>query len=405
MFFLIVSLGLVAVIYGYCGWRLLLPCRLHGSAGVAAWLSLAAVALLPHLYILVIRPAPSVPEWLRDGLAWVAYVGLGFAIITFSLLLVRDLGWVLWLALGKLWALWASDREAVAAVDPERRQHLLQLLNLGVIGLAFVATGHGVFVARRKPPVVVLTVPITDLPPALEGFRIAQITDIHVGPTIKGDFVQSVVDIVNSLDVDLIAFTGDLADGSVPRLRAHVAPLRDLKATHGTFFVTGNHEYYSGVEDWVREVRRLGMDVLLNEHRVVRHGDALLAIGGVTDHGAAQMVPQLPEHDSSAAAAFDGAPAEAVRLLLAHQPRSALDAVQTGFDLLLSGHTHGGQLLPWRCIVMLQQPYISGLHAIETRLRNGATSWVYVSSGTGYWGPPVRFQVPSEITHITLTRA
>ena len=365
MFFLIISLGLVAAIYGYCGWRLLLPFRLHGSAAVVAWLALIALALLPHLYVLVIRSAPSIPEWLRDGLAWVAYVGLGFAVISFSLLLVRDLGWVSWLALGKLSALWASDRDAVAAVDLERRQHLLQLLNLGVVGLT---TGHGVFVARRRPPVVELTVPITDLPPALEGFGIAQITDIHVGPTIKGDFVRSVVDIVNGLDVDLIAFTGDLADGSVPRLRAHVAPLRDLKATHGTFFVTGNHEYYSGVEDWVREIRRLGMDVLLNEHRVVRHGDAQLAIGGVTDHGAAEMVPQLPEHDSSAAAAFDGAPAESVRLLLAHQPRSALDAVQTGFDLLLSGHTHGGQLLPWHFIVMLP----AALHLRAARHRNPA---------------------------------
>ena len=397
MYFLIVSLGMVAVLYGYCGWRLLIPLRLHFPLSLAAWLSLAALALLPHVYLFAIRGS-NAPDWLRDGLAWIAYLGLGFATITFCLLILRDLGWLLWLAVEKL-----SSGAATAAPAPghlERREHLLWFLNLGVVGISGALAVGGVFAARRRPAVVDVTVPIADLPPSLEGFRIAQITDIHVGPTIKRDFVSAVVDIVNDLEADLIAFTGDLADGSVHRLRPHVAPLSQLRAAHGCYFVTGNHEYYSGVEEWVAEVGRLGMQVLINEHRIVRRGEGKLVIAGVTDWDAGSVVTHLPHHASDPGSAFEGAPQNAVRLLLAHQPRSSLAAAGAGgFDLMLCGHTHGGQLLPWRFLVLLQQPFISGLHRVQD------SSWVYVSKGAGYWGPPMRLGAPSEITHITLKRA
>jgi predicted MPP superfamily phosphohydrolase len=244
--------------------------------------------------------------------------------------------------------------------------------------------------------VVSVQVPIAGLPQALQGFTIAQISDIHVGPTIKAPYLQAIVDKVNQLEADMVAVTGDLVDGSVRDLAPHVAPLAGLRSRHGTFFVTGNHEYYSGAHAWIAELQRLGIRVLLNEHTVLQHGNAPLVLAGVADYTAHLFDPA---HRSDPQAAMAGAPADAtVRVLLAHQPRSAEAAERAGFDLQLSGHTHGGQFFPWNLFVPLQQPFTAGLH----RLRR---LWVYTSRGTGYWGPPKRFGAPSEITRLTLVAA
>jgi predicted MPP superfamily phosphohydrolase len=194
----------------------------------------------------------------------------------------------------------------------------------------------------------------------------------------------------------LVAITGDLVDGSVSELGPHVAPLAELVSRHGSYFVTGNHEYYSGAHSWIAELRRLGVTVLMNDHVVLRHDGALAVVAGVTDYSAAHFDPA---HRSNPFAAIAGSPADAgVKILLAHQPRSAPDAADAGFDLQLSGHTHGGQFMPWNFFVKLQQPFVAGLH----RLRQ---LWVYTSRGTGYWGPPKRFGAPSEITLVTLVTA
>jgi predicted MPP superfamily phosphohydrolase len=238
-------------------------------------------------------------------------------------------------------------------------------------------------------------VPIAGLPGDLHGFTIAQITDIHVGPTIKRPYVQAIVDAVNRLNADMVAVTGDLVDGSVAELADHVAPIAQLSSRHGTFFVTGNHEYYSNAPAWIDELRRLEVTVLLNEHVVLRHREEALVVAGVTDRSGHHFDAS---HRSDPHAALVGAPASAAfRLLLAHQPRSASAAADAGYQLLLSGHTHGGQFLPWNFLVRLQQPFTAGLH----RLRE---LWVYTSRGTGYWGPPNRFGVPSEITYLRLVR-
>jgi predicted MPP superfamily phosphohydrolase len=182
----------------------------------------------------------------------------------------------------------------------------------------------------------------------------------------------------------------------VPQLAAHVAQLSRLRSRHGTYFVTGNHEYYSGAQAWTQEFQRLGMHVLMNEHVVLTHRDRQIVVAGVTDYSAHHFDPR---HRSDPAAAMLGAPAgAAVRILLAHQPRSAEAAAAAGFDLQLSGHTHGGQFWPWNHFVRFQQPFTAGLN----RLKN---LWVYTSRGTGYWGPPKRFGAPSEITRIRLVPA
>jgi predicted MPP superfamily phosphohydrolase len=172
--------------------------------------------------------------------------------------------------------------------------------------------------------------------------------------------------------------------------------LSGLTSRHGTFFVTGNHEYYSGAHAWVDEVRRLGIRVLHNEHVVLDHGMASLLLAGVTDFNAGHFDPS---HRSDPQAAMLGAPAATtVRVLLAHQPRSADEAARAGFQLQLSGHTHGGQFLPWNFLVKMQQPFVHGLHRVRDM-------WVYISRGTGYWGPPKRFGAPSEITRLRLVNA
>jgi uncharacterized protein len=198
------------------------------------------------------------------------------------------------------------------------------------------------------------------------------------------------------LNVDLIAVTGDLVDGSVQQLSVHTAPLAGLTARHGAYFVTGNHEYYSGERAWTAEIRRLGMHVLKNEHVVLEHDGTSLVLAGVTDYSAHHFDPA---QRSDPAAALRGAPADAgARILLAHQPSSATAAANAGFDVQISGHTHGGQFWPWNLFVHFFQPFSGGLH----RLKN---LWIYVSRGTGYWGPPNRFGVPSEITRIRLVPA
>jgi uncharacterized protein len=205
--------------------------------------------------------------------------------------------------------------------------------------------------------------------------------------------VQKIVNAVNALKPDLIAVTGDVVDGSVRELRAHTAPLGQLHALHGAFFVTGNHEYYSGASAWTAEFSRLGLRVLLNEHAVIEHRGASLVIAGVTDFSSHHFDPS--QH-SDPRVALAGAPVEAsVKILLAHQPRSADAAASAGYDLQLSGHTHGGQFWPWNLFVRLQQPFTAGLHRLNDL-------WIYVSRGTGYWGIPNRFGAPSEITRLRL---
>jgi predicted MPP superfamily phosphohydrolase len=254
----------------------------------------------------------------------------------------------------------------------------------------------GLLNARRRARVVNVEVPVRNLPESLRGFTIAQISDVHVGPTIKRRYVDAIVDAVNSLHADVIAVTGDLVDGSVKDLANHTAPFARLSARHGAFFVTGNHEYYSGEPAWTAEFERLGMRVLMNEHVVITHQGSQVVLAGVADYSAHHFDPK---QRSDPERAIKNAPVDAgARILLAHQPRSAPAAAAAGFDLQLSGHTHGGQFWPWNLFVRLQQPFTAGLHRLNDL-------WVYISRGTGYWGPPKRLGAPSEITRLRLVPA
>jgi hypothetical protein len=383
--FAVLSIG-----YVYIGWRLLVPAKLESGWKILAWSGLAALFILPIASSFLMRHN----EKLTDPLSWGAYVSLGFLSFVFTFLLMRDIVWVSSLLIGKAYILSQQyfNKTTVPPIDASRREFLLQATNIGVIGAAAVLTAYGIYEARRKPGIVNITVPIANLPKDFVGFKIVQITDIHTGLTVKRDWVETIAQEVQELNADLIAFTGDLADGSVPHLQDDVAPLGELQAPYGKFFVTGNHEYYSGAEPWVKEARRLGYDVLMNEHRIVQRNGSSFVLAGVTDYTGGQFIPS---HKSDPTAAMKNAPADSVKILLAHQPKTLYQAESLGFDLMISGHTHGGQFFPWNLVATIGQPYIKGLHK-----HNG--TWVYVSKGTGYWGPPVRLGARSEITVITL---
>ena len=362
---------------GYIGWRLLSALPI-GSIGVAVGIVLLVACCL--FIPLSVRTRTMRNQQLGDALSWVGLTAMGFFSSLFVLTVLRDL------ILGTGY-LFMAGSEARSWVAPSAFWTLVT---------ACVMTMTGLFIARRKPGVTKVSIPVPHLPRALQGFTIAQVSDVHVGPTIKRGFVEHIVRRVNALNADLIAVTGDLVDGSVHQLSAHTAPLARLAARHGAYFVTGNHEYYSGEQAWTQEIRRLGLHVLKNQHVVLQHNGASLVLAGVTDTGAHHFDPA---QRSDPEAALRGAPADAgAKVLLAHQPNSAAAAARAGFDVQLSGHTHGGQFWPWNLFVHFFQPFTSGLH----RLKNLR---VYVSRGTGYWGPPNRFGVPSEITHIRLVSA
>ncbi|HEY8242852.1 MAG TPA: metallophosphoesterase [Casimicrobiaceae bacterium] len=364
----------------YIGLRLL-PSLPGGPLAFAAVLAAiaASAALLP--FAATSRRARHGSQ--ADRLSYAGLIAAGAFSSLFMLTLVRDVLLIVAYAL------------PAALLSSESFAALQSASAAAVPLLAGALTLLGFWNARRVPRVRRVEVPISNLPEELHGFTIVQVTDLHVGPTIRRAQVDAVVDRVNALDADLIAVTGDLVDGSVRELGAHTLPLGRMTARHGTYFVTGNHEYYSGVHAWVAELKRLGMRVLLNEHVSLRHDGANIVIAGVTDYSAGRFVEG---HTSDPHRALAGAPEDTVRVLLAHQPRSALEAQHAGVDLQLSGHTHGGQFVPWNFFVRFYQPFNAGLHRL-------GTLWVYVSRGTGYWGPPKRLGAPSEITHLRLVPA
>jgi hypothetical protein len=379
--FLVRVIFIGILLHVYVGFRLIpdLPVGTPLRVLAALWLVLSVCVIPLGVLARNIEQQP-----LADRLAWLGLLVLGFFSSLLVLTLARDLLLASLLTIDAIWphtlplATWRTDTAAAVPL------------------LALLSTAVGLFNARRRARVVTIDIPIDDLPAALDGFTIVQISDIHVGPTIKRSYVDAIVDAVNRLKPDLIAVTGDVVDGSVEQLSSHTQPLSRLTALHGAYLVTGNHEYYSGAHAWIDEFRRLGLTVLLNEHVVVEHKGAQAVIAGVTDYSAGHFDPA---HVSDPAAALTGAPGDVlIRVLLAHQPRSAEAAADAGFTLQLSGHTHGGQFFPWNFFVRLQQPFTAGLARM-----NGL--WVYTSRGTGYWGPPKRLGAPSEITRVRLVPA
>ncbi|KAA8885775.1 metallophosphoesterase [Nocardia colli] len=257
----------------------------------------------------------------------------------------------------------------------------------GAAAVAAVSTvGYGTYGVLAGPRVKQLTVPLANLPRAAHGMRIAVVSDIHLGPILGRGFAERVVETINGTQPDLIAVVGDLVDGSVEHLRSAVEPLSRLKARHGAYFVTGNHEYFSGAEEWIEHVQELGMHMLANSRVELPYFD----LAGVNDIQG-KSIGQGPDFT----AALGNRDLARTAVLMAHQPVQIHDAVKFGVDLQLSGHTHGGQVWPGNLVAGLANPTVAGLE------RYGDTQ-LYVTRGAGAWGPPVRVGAPSDITVIEL---
>jgi predicted MPP superfamily phosphohydrolase len=378
---LLLSLTWMAL-YAYAGRPLLVAAHAGGMGPAAAWSLLVALSLLPPLALVLGRKGDSVR--IQSVLQWTGYATMAvFSLLIFFVLggdILRVSYWLVGLLLARL--------PEIAARLPILD---LRRFDLAILGAVSSLSVVGLIQARR-PAVKRVRVPIEGLPAAFEGFRIAQLSDVHVSPTIKAKFVETLVRRTNALGADAIAITGDLVDGHLDDLREQVQPLSELSAPDGVFYVTGNHEYYWRVSEWLGEIERLGLIFLKNDHRVIRRGCSLLVMAGVTDPVGRHS------HRPDAEAALGNAPHDAIRVLLAHRPQAVDDAQRLGVHLQLSGHTHGGQFFPFNLLIRFFQPVVSGLH------RLGST-WLYVSRGTGYWGPPSRLGVGGEITLLELHAA
>ncbi|WP_373291991.1 metallophosphoesterase [Nocardia pneumoniae] len=267
-----------------------------------------------------------------------------------------------------------------------RRVFVSRVVGGAAVAAAATTVGLGAYGVLNGPSVKHVAVPLAKLPRSADGFRIAVVSDVHLGPILGRGFAERVVRTVNDTQPDLIAVVGDLVDGSVEHLRSAVEPLAGLRARHGAFFVTGNHEYFSGAEQWIEHVQELGMRLLANA-RTELTGFDLAGVNDVQGERTGQgpdFGKALGDRDRSRTA-----------VLLAHQPILIEDAVAHGVDLQLSGHTHGGQIWPGNYLAALANPTVAGLE------RYGDTQ-LYVTRGAGAWGPPVRVGAPSDITVVQL---
>jgi predicted MPP superfamily phosphohydrolase len=298
--------------------------------------------------------------------------------------LLSDVGYLLW----RIYRAILSQ----PAPDEERRTLIARLVGAGALLGSASVTSMGLYNTFYDRRITRTRVELKNFPEALRGFKIVQLSDIHIGLTLKKEFLAEVVRQTNELQPDIIAITGDLVDGSVDKLRDHVAPLKDLRAKHGVYFSSGNHDFYSGIEPWCEELRRLGINVLRNEHTLIGEGEDSFILAGVDDYSARGGIK---EHTEDLDKTLAGRDLSKALVLLAHQPRSGPLAADRGVDLQLSGHTHGGQIFPWMYFVKLQQLFVAGLHRHKDTL-------IYVSSGTGFWGPPVRVASFGEIAQLEL---
>lgn len=386
---------------------------LHGLLLYYVWRRLVRDTAMPRPWRTIVTVALIVLElqvpvvmWLSragataaaSALAWPAFLWLALFGLTFVALVAIDVArlgaHVVRLARRRLGRPRGAYGEATEAPpDPARRELLARIGGGAAVAAAAGSVALGTRAALGDHEVVDVPVTLRRLPPALDGFTIVQLTDLHVGLTVGRAFVEDVVARVNALAPDLIVLTGDLVDGPAEALAPRMAPLGELRAPHGVYSVTGNHEYYSGADAWIEVQRGLGIRVLRNERVQIVKDGASFDLAGIDDHTAAD---HAAGHGADLPAALAGRdPARAV-VLLAHQPRQVRVAARHDVDLQLSGHTHGGQIWPWHHIVNLQQ---GGL--LAGRYRRGDTQ-LYVSRGVGYWGPPVRLGAPSEITRVIL---
>jgi len=370
--------GLLFGLHYYIARRLIVDSQMPDPWRAGSFAALALLGLS-----LVAQPVAErfVSRRFARFVAWPASIWMGFAFYLLVLLAATDLVW--WISGGPAHAAGGIDGAGVAP-------SALRALTVTTAALAISA--FSMRSGLRPPDLRRVEIELDRWPTRLDGFRIVQLSDIHIGPILDGRFARDLVDRVNALAPDLVALTGDLVDGAVKHLRQEVAPFGDLHGRLGVYFVTGNHDHYSGVHSWCDAVTQLGIRTLRNESVEIRDGDAVFDLVGVDDHRGSHFDGDGGE---DLHAAFAGRDSGRPVILLAHDPSTFKRASKLPVDLQVSGHTHGGQMWPFGYLVRLAVPYVAG------RYRRG-DSELYVSSGTGFWGPPMRLFAPAELTEITL---
>lgn len=382
------TLSLATYLYFWGIRSLNLKLKAHLALSALLFLMVALLFVGPTLYRSGHYP---VRDFWPQGFQWVHYTVMGWLGMLIMLSWIFHFFAGFKVGVGKLFFL---RREVL----PERRLFLTRGSRLAVVGTSFLATGVGLKTALSGPRLIEVHVTIPNLHPDLDGFKIAQISDLHIGPTIDRAYCQRVVDQVKALSPNLVALTGDLMDGNVSQLSNDMDPILELKHLgQGAYFCTGNHEYISGAAQWIEYFSKNGIHVLANQNRVLKVGEARFLVAGIHDPSALRWDPT---HISDPKVALQNPEVQLdvdFKMLLAHQPKSIFQAAEAGFDLQLSGHTHAGQFFPFNLIARWVFPYFEGLHLHQK-------TWIYVNRGTGYWGPPNRFGNFSELTLLTLKR-
>jgi len=381
--FIVVLAAVLALMNIYLWKRLVKDTTGPGRTRRILTIVLSALALV-LVATLVVPRFVDVP---RSGwYAWPGYLWFGLLAYLFLTLLVLE---PVRLALRR----WINGQPTEPPDAPalNRRMFIARTSAVAAGAASVGLVGVGAATALGPPDLLTVPVRLRRLDPALRGFRIAVVSDIHLGPLAGRAHTEQIVNTINAAEPDLVAIVGDLVDGTVSELGAAAAPLRDLSAPEGTFFVTGNHEYFvDDTAEWLTELERLGIQPLRNENTAIRRGGAAFDLVGVNDIAGAQR-DDPPDFDRALAGVDTSRPT----VLLAHQPVLVSEAAARGVDLQLSGHTHGGQMWPFHYVVRMVQPSIAGLSTVDD-------TQLYVTRGAGFWGPPVRIGAPPDVTVLSL---
>lgn len=364
---------LLVLIFGVVGLLL--------NGGLWTWVGLAAFMTMILFLAMVRFGRIHASRSLRERLMNLSFVAMGLLSFVFAFALIRDAIWILgWMM--------APD-----FFPPEPSQ---TLGNEFIYLTSVCAFAAGTYWGGLGPRLKNVTVKIKNLPEALQGLKLVQISDLHIGPTIDRKYVEKVVALSNAADADLVVFTGDIGDGHPHELQAAIAPLAQLRAKSGIFYVPGNHEYYWDLDAWIRELEGTGATALMNSSRHIPIGNAHVLMAGITDPAAKSSSRHAhPSIEKTIASTPREHLAADLRILLSHRPHFAREAEKAGFHLQLSGHTHGGQFFPWTLVVKFVHEFSKGLHAT-------GGLWIYVSQGTGSWGPRLRLGTTPELTVLCL---
>lgn len=363
---------LVMALLNFYTWRRFLRVLTHGIGRYLVFIPV--ILMLGDIFFVVDIVTGIIPDSPALYMLTSSFVGVTFML--FVVALIYDL------------SVTVSKR---VPFDQSRRRTLKLIFDVTMLIMAVSYLLRGLSQGIKLPEINRVRVKIKDFP--LDQFSIVQLTDIHVGRTIKRDFVEYLVEQTNRLKPDMVVITGDLVDLHISQIEYDLYPLKDIKAP--TYFILGNHEYFHGPGEALAFVRELGITPLLNEHVVIGEGDRQFTLVGLNDISGARIGLFPPD----TAAAFNGVDQDKPCIVLAHQPRMITEMDNYRCDLMLSGHTHGGQIFPFGLLVMAAQPYLAGLY------QHTAKKQIFVSRGTGYWGPPLRVLAPSEISQLVISYA